>query len=106
MTPVVWLALDQTAQQIVTVAVDSATGRARSRLRALLRRPAEAVTVPPLIREQLVEVHNAVVEMAVQRGLEEGRAAVIADAVVARLVLGEREDPGPAESVAEADSET
>lgn len=96
-TPVVWLAVNQTAQQITAAAVDNAIGRARSRLRVLFRRPAETVTVPPLTREQLADVRNVVLEMAAQRGLEEERATVIADAVVARLVLAEREDPGPAD---------
>ncbi|MFE1193760.1 hypothetical protein ACFW6E_13325 [Streptomyces olivaceoviridis] len=51
-TPVVWLALHQAAQQIVGTAVDSGVARARSALRRLFRRPAEAVTVPPLSRER------------------------------------------------------
>lgn len=108
-TPVVWLAVNQTAQQIMGAAVESATGRAKTRLRVLFRRPAEAVTVPPLTREQLADVRKAVLEMAAGRGLEEERATVIADAVVARLVMAEQEeDPGAAgaaDSTGAADSE-
>ncbi|MEV8407208.1 hypothetical protein AB0R12_15720 [Streptomyces niveus] len=105
-TPVVWLAVNQTAQQIVGAAVENATGRAKARLRVLFRRPAEAVTVPPLTREQLADVRKTVLEMAAVRGLEEERATVIADAVVARLVLAEQEeDPCAADSTGAADSE-
>ncbi|BDM74907.1 hypothetical protein HEK616_83940 (plasmid) [Streptomyces nigrescens] len=89
-TPVVWLGVDQAAQQLVGAAADSAASRARSALRKLFRKPAEAVTVPPLPREQLAQVRESVLEMAAQRGLEEERASTIADAVVARLAL-----PGP-----------
>ncbi|MEU0822438.1 hypothetical protein [Streptomyces mirabilis] len=94
-TPVLWLALDQATQRIVGTVVDGMVGRARSALRTLLRRPAGAVVVPPLTREQLADVRESVLEMAVQRGLEEERAVTIADAVVARLVLAEPEDSGP-----------
>ncbi|MEV5145156.1 hypothetical protein AB0L14_12080 [Streptomyces sp. NPDC052727] len=86
-TPVVWLALDQAAQRIVGTAVDSGVSRAASALRKLFRRPAEAVTVPPLTREQLAQVRESVLKTAAQRGLEEERASTIADAVVARLAL-------------------
>ncbi|MEV0411465.1 hypothetical protein AB0I68_11845 [Streptomyces sp. NPDC050448] len=94
-TPVVWLAVDQAAQRIAGAAVDGAASGARSALRKLLRRPAEAVTVPPLTREQLAEVRKSVLETAAQRGLEEVRALTIADAVVARLALAGPEDSGP-----------
>ncbi|CAM5691076.1 MULTISPECIES: hypothetical protein [Streptomyces] len=94
-TPVVWLALHQAAQQLVGTAVDSGVDRARSALRKLFRRPVEAVTVPPLSREQLALVRESVLRTAAQRGLEEERASMIADAVVTRLVLAEPEDAGP-----------
>ncbi|MFF1497376.1 hypothetical protein [Streptomyces sp. NPDC058304] len=94
-TPVVWLVVDQTAQRVVSAGVDSAASGARSAMRRLLRRPTEAVTVPPLNREQLAEVRKAVLETAVQRGLGEEHASMIADAVVARLVLAGPEEPEP-----------
>jgi hypothetical protein len=40
-----------------------------------------------LTREQLGEVRQRVVEVAVQRGLDDERATAIADALVARLAL-------------------
>lgn len=94
-TPVVWLALNQAAQQLVGTAVDSGVGRARAALRRLSRRPAEAVTVPPLSREQLALVRQSVLTTAARHGLEEERATRIADAVLTRLVLAGPEDPGP-----------
>ncbi|MFD7631042.1 hypothetical protein ACFV7Q_34305 [Streptomyces sp. NPDC059851] len=94
-TPVVWLAVNHAAQRMVGAAVDGAADRARSGLRRLFRRPSREVTVPPLTREQLAEVREAVLEVAAQRGLEEDRASTIADAVVARLALAGPEDSGP-----------
>ncbi|MFI9625863.1 hypothetical protein [Streptomyces sp. NPDC052042] len=101
-TPVVWLAVDQAAQQIVGTWVNNGISRTGIALRRLLRRPvSEPVAIPPLTREQLVLVRESVLTMAAQRGLESERAAVIADAVVTRLVLVETEAdrapelPGP-----------
>lgn len=94
-TPVVWLAVNQTAQRIVGAALDGAAGKARAALRRLLRRPPETVTVPPLSREQLAMVRQLVLEVAAERNLEEERALTVADAVVARLALAEPEAAGP-----------
>ena len=93
-TPVAWLVLDQAAQRIAGYAVDGAAKGVRAALRRVFRRRAAPVTVPPLTREQLGQVRRLVAEMAVQRGLGEKRASVIADAVVARLALAPSEDPG------------
>ncbi|GAA2531956.1 hypothetical protein GCM10010423_29380 [Streptomyces levis] len=98
-TPVVWLAVDQAAQRIVGTWVDSGITRMGTALRRLFRRPvSEPVVIPPLTREQLALVRESVLTMAGQRGLEAERAAVIADAVVTRLVLVETQadgTPGP-----------
>ncbi|MFJ4823062.1 hypothetical protein ACIP5L_07240 [Streptomyces bacillaris] len=91
-TPVVWLAVDQAAQQIMGTWVDHGIARMGTAVRRLFRRSGpEPVTVPPLTRRQLRFVHESVLTMAAQRGLEPGRAAVIADAVVARLAVAEAE---------------
>ncbi|MFF7725358.1 hypothetical protein [Streptomyces sp. NPDC008001] len=86
-TPVVWLALDEAARRIGGAAVEGAAQGARAVLRKVLRRPPAAVPLPELTRDQLTEVHRRVIETAVQRGLGEERALLIADAVVARLAL-------------------
>jgi hypothetical protein len=57
----------------------------------------EPVVIPSLTREQLALVRESVLTMAAQRGLEAERAAVIADAVVTRLVLVETETDGTPE---------
>ncbi|MFH8574311.1 hypothetical protein [Streptomyces sp. NPDC017993] len=93
-TPVVWLTVHQAAQRIVGAAVDSAASGARSALRKLFHRRTEAVTVPPLTREQLAEVRKSVLEMASQHGLGKERASTIADALMARLELPGAEDSG------------
>ncbi|MER6347700.1 hypothetical protein ACWC10_17015 [Streptomyces sp. NPDC001595] len=97
-TPVVWLAVDQAAQRIVGTWVDNGITRTGTALRRLFRRPAsEPVVIPPLTRAQLVLVRDSVLTVAAQRGLEPERSAVIADAVVARLVLIETEADGTPE---------
>ncbi|EID56356.1 hypothetical protein [Saccharomonospora xinjiangensis] len=87
-TPVVWLVLDEIAAKIVGGAVDSVSGRVRRLARRVFRKGRAAlVEVPPLTSEQLAEVRRRVVAEAVARGLPPERAELIADAVVARLVL-------------------
>ncbi|MER0484605.1 hypothetical protein ABR737_40840 [Streptomyces sp. Edi2] len=93
-TPVVWLTVHQAVQRIVGAAVGSAASAARSALRKLFHRRTEAVTVPPLTREQLAEVRESVLEMASQQGLGKERASTIADALMARLALPGAEDSG------------
>ncbi|MFH9352849.1 hypothetical protein [Kitasatospora sp. NPDC017646] len=88
-TPVVWLALDQVGQRIAGAAVDGAAKGVRAGLRKVFRKGAAPVTIPPLTREQLVEVRQSVLDSAAQRGMAEQRASAIADAVVARLALAD-----------------
>lgn len=108
-TPVVWLALDQAARQFGSAAGDSAATSLRAVTRRVLRRGGSrqgrrtrttSPTVPPLTREQLTTVYQCVQDQAARRGLDTERAAVIADAVVARLALtasgGGPTDPDPA----------
>jgi hypothetical protein len=95
-TPVVWLVLDEAAKRAVDSAVDGAAKGAKALLRRVVRRRVAPVTVPVLTREQLGEVRDRVLETAASRGLGQERAAAIADAVVARLVLagpGENTEP-------------
>ncbi|MEV6040775.1 hypothetical protein AB0L65_57385 [Nonomuraea sp. NPDC052116] len=86
-TPVVWLMVDEAARRVGNVAVDGAAARTRAVLRKIFRRSAAAVFVPDLTREELAEVHQRVVETAVEHGLGDSRARLIADAVVGRLAL-------------------
>ncbi|KJK59211.1 hypothetical protein UK12_05595 [Saccharothrix sp. ST-888] len=93
-TPVVWLALDETAKKLAETASDAAVKGGRAMLRKVLRRPTAPVVVPPLTPAQLAEVRERVLETASHRGLEAARAEAIADAVVARLALAAA-DPDP-----------
>ncbi|WP_217144741.1 hypothetical protein [Streptomyces sp. AC627_RSS907] len=92
-TPVVWLALDQTARRLTDVVVDGAAQRSTTLLRRLFRRNREPATVPPLTRRQLAEVHRTVLDVAGQRGLPAERAEEIADKVVTALTLAEPDTP-------------
>ncbi|MFJ9033174.1 hypothetical protein ACIRQP_32590 [Streptomyces sp. NPDC102274] len=97
-TPVVWLTLDQAARRIADAALDSASRESTALLRRLFRRRQAPVTMPPLTREQLVEVRRLVLETAERRGLPAERASEVADGVVAGLALAEpdtSDDGGP-----------
>ena len=91
-TPVVWLVLDQIAQKIADGAVDGSARRLKVLFRKAVRQKTAPVAVPPLAREQLAEVRRQVLEAAIRIGLEEKRAAAVADTVVTQLVLA---DAGP-----------
>lgn len=86
-TPVVWMALDEAARQIVSAGVATAGRRSRLWLRRIGRRPAAPRVLPPLEPAQLEAVRLRVVELAAESGLERGAAEALAERVVARLVL-------------------
>ncbi|MFI7692693.1 hypothetical protein ACIBQ6_26725 [Nonomuraea sp. NPDC049655] len=101
-TPVVWLMVDEAARRVGTAAVDGAAARTKAVLRKVFRRRAAAVFVPDLTRDELAEIHRRVRETAVEHGLGDSRARLIADAVVGRLALAApeldaREPDGPAD---------
>ncbi|MGW2080599.1 hypothetical protein ACWCOW_27300 [Streptomyces sp. NPDC001939] len=52
------------------------------------------LTLPPLDREQILHVRRTVLARCAAAGMDEGRAASVADSVAARLSLGELPD-GP-----------
>ncbi|MGW4595415.1 hypothetical protein ACWEOA_08800 [Streptomyces sp. NPDC004457] len=97
LTPVVWMALDEAARQVVSTTVASAGRRARPWLRRIRRRPAEPAQsrpLPPLTPEQLEAVRSRVARLAVESGLEREAAGALAERVVARLVLPAEPEPG------------
>jgi hypothetical protein len=84
-TPVVWIVVEEAARRVVDSAVTGAAKGLRARLRRLLGRRATPLTVPQLTREQIVEVQQRVLELAGQNGLEQERAAMLANLLGARL---------------------
>ncbi|MFC8234819.1 hypothetical protein [Streptomyces sp. NPDC057284] len=88
-TPVVWLVLDGVAQRMAAASMDRTAQRATLALRRIFRRSAAPIEVPPLTREQLVEIRALVIVAAEQRGLSRSRAEEIADALVAQLALSD-----------------
>ena len=92
-TPIVWLTVDQAAKKVGDVIAEGAVQRAMAVARGVFRRRPAAVTVAPLTREQIGQVHEQVLQAARDRRISERRATEIADAVVARLVLAEAGGP-------------
>jgi hypothetical protein len=91
-TPVVWLVLDEAGRRFAGAAVDGAAKGTRTLWRKVFRGRQAPVIVPRLTHEQAAEVRRRVLELATQNGMERPKAAVLADAVVARLVLEDPDD--------------
>lgn len=98
LTPILWLALEETARRAADAAVDGAVRQGKAGLRRILKRRKEPMTVPPLTPEQLADLRRRVIEVGARHGLELPAAERLADALVVRLVLpdGDRPAFGPA----------
>ncbi|MEV2220193.1 hypothetical protein AB0E01_09975 [Nocardia vinacea] len=86
-TPVIWIGVQYAAQRFGEAAADAATVRVKRLLRKAFRIRPTPVPVPALTPEQLAEVRSHILALAAERGMDHDRAAVVADAVVARLAL-------------------
>lgn len=84
-TPVVWIVVQEAVRRVVDSAVAGVAKGPWARLRRRLGRRAAPLTVPPLTREQIVEVRQRMLELAAQSGLERERAVTLADLLVTRL---------------------
>ncbi|MGH3853140.1 MAG: hypothetical protein ACRDR6_06510 [Pseudonocardiaceae bacterium] len=86
-TPVVWIAVEEAVRRVVDSTVAGVAKGPWARLRRRLRWRPTPLTVPPLTREQIVEVRQRMLELAAHNGLERERAVTLADLLVARLLL-------------------
>lgn len=86
-TPVVWIVVEEAVRRVVDSTVAGVAQGPWARLRRRLHGRAAPLTVPPLTREQIVEVRQRMLELAAQNGLERERAVTLADLLVARLTL-------------------
>ncbi|GIH59460.1 hypothetical protein [Microbispora siamensis] len=93
LTPIVWLALEETARRAADAAVDGAVRRGRAGLRRILHRPKEPLTLPPLTPEQLADLRRRVLEVGMRHGLDLPAAERIADAVVVHSALRDLDQP-------------
>ncbi|MFG3282331.1 hypothetical protein [Streptomyces sp. NPDC048111] len=100
-TPVVWMAVDETARRAVRSTLDASTRRLSVVARRLLRRPLPSPqAVTPLTSAQLSVVHQRVRELARASAIEVPQAQALADAVVSRLAReGERPPAEPAPAI-------
>lgn len=83
-TPVVWVAVEHVASRLAESATDGVVNRVR---RLFRRRKLTRVVALPLAPEQLVEVRRKALEAGARQGLTPEQSEMIADAIVARLVL-------------------
>lgn len=83
-TPVVWLAVEETVRLATAGAAGGVLTRVRARL-ARRRRAAPTDPVPALDNRQLDLVHRRVRELSAESGIVPAAAGALADAVVARL---------------------
>jgi hypothetical protein len=94
MTPVAWIVVDEALRRVTDETADSFGSRimraVRAAIRWLMRKPAPtvaAVAQPPLTSGQLATVRRRIIELAPRGGLTAEETEILADRVVARLVL-------------------
>ncbi|MEU5211804.1 hypothetical protein [Streptomyces sp. NPDC020742] len=90
-TPVLWTVLSDVARQELQTAASGGLARLKQRLRRH-RRPRQdeaALTLPPLDRVQAQHVRELVLARCTAAGIDDTRAAAIADGVTVRLLLDE-----------------
>nr|WP_285559908.1 hypothetical protein [Streptomyces hygroscopicus] len=86
-TPLVWMVLQQFAQELTAASARTLTQRAHAWLQRLLRRTPPAVTVlPQLDGEQLDRLHRIVKERARETGMGEQEADRLASCVISHIV--------------------
>jgi hypothetical protein len=88
-TPVVWAAVEHVAGRLA----DSATDGVVKRVGRLFRRRKSVTRAVelPLTPEQLAEVRQKTLQAGARQGLTPEQSEAIADAIVARFVLGDAE---------------
>ena len=86
-TPVLWIVLTDVAREGVTNVAMGVLARMKRRLRRWLnrRRP---MTLPPLDPAQVRHVRSMILTRCAAAGIDDARAAQVADAVAVRLMLG------------------
>jgi hypothetical protein len=84
-TPIVWITLNEAAQEFGSAAGDGMFAGVRALLRRLLRRKPKPAIIPPLTEEQRQKVRDAVRESLLKKKLSQQRADDIANAVYYEL---------------------
>lgn len=84
-SPIIWSAVQQTANRLTDEATDGVIDRTREFLRSKLRRKKADAPLPKFGKAELDEVHRQILESAKKAGLSAERAELLADAVVGRL---------------------
>lgn len=91
-TAIAWVAVQEVVKRIVQPAADRLSRGVGARLIRPFRRPPAPTVVPPLTPHQLAQIHQRVLDLAQQNGMEADRAAVLAERLVARLALDDSTD--------------
>lgn len=86
-TALVWVAVQESVKQMVKPPADGLVHRLGKGLRRLFRRRSAPTVVPVFTTQQLAEIHRRVLELATQQDFDADRATVLADRVVAKLIL-------------------
>jgi hypothetical protein len=90
-TPVVWGVLSDVAQDGLRAAAENTAGRVKRRLRRWRKHNTtggEPLALPSLNHDEVGQVRRLVLARCADAGIDELRAAAIADGVAARLLLG------------------
>ncbi|WP_431910612.1 hypothetical protein [Micromonospora carbonacea] len=86
-TPVLWIALDQSVRKTADRAVDGFPHSVRRLFRRASRRRPEPLAVPELTVHQVADIRQRVLELAATSGLSPERAEALADHLAVRLLI-------------------
>lgn len=86
-TPVLWIALDETVRRSADDVAEGLLAWARRLLRRIFRRPAPSRPIGPFTQEQLQFLRKRAFELALEYGHERKDAEALAELLVARIIL-------------------
>jgi hypothetical protein len=86
-TPVLWIAVDQSVRRTVDRTADGLPHGVRKLFRRASRRRPEPLAVPELTVQQVADVRRRVLELAATSGLSPERAEALADRLAVRLLI-------------------
>lgn len=97
-TPILWLALNEAAKQIVAETVKTTGSGFKAAARRIFGKAAGPAKLPAMNEKQREALRQEVITSALEKGLSKARAYGIADALISRIATGRAGAPPSIES--------
>lgn len=97
-TPILWLALNEAAKQIVGDTVKMTGNRLKAATIRIFGKAAGPATLPAMNEKQREALRQEVITSALEKGLPRERAYELADALISRIATGRAGEPPSIES--------